>query len=127
MMKKRGVMSEINMIPLIDVSLVLVIIMMVITPFLLRSQVQVNIPKASSAAEAPETPFEITVTKSGYVFIQARQVDWDDLERELAARVKNKAILINADKNVPLEQIVKVMDMAKRLKIGKLGIAAIKN
>lgn len=118
-------MTDINLVPLIDVALVLVIIFMVITPFLLRSQIQVNIPKSSGAIEAPQSPFEITVTKSGHIFIQARPVAWNDLEREMALRVKGKSVLIQADKGVALENIVKIMDMAKRLKVGKLGIAAI--
>ncbi|MEK6544555.1 MAG: biopolymer transporter ExbD [Elusimicrobiota bacterium] len=118
-------MAEINMIPLIDVALVLVIIMMVITPFLLRSQVEVNIPKSSATSQAADNPIEITVTRSGHVFYQTKQVTMAVLERQLSARSGNRAVLIHADKNVPLESVVAIMDIAKRLKIGKLGIAAI--
>ena len=117
-------MVDINLIPLIDVALVLVIIFMVVTPFLLRSQVEVNIPKAQVTSQAPESPLEITVTKSGHLFLQAREISWDDLEREMAVRLKGKPLLIHADKDVALEKIVRVMDIAKRLKVGKLGIAA---
>ncbi|MBI4370339.1 MAG: biopolymer transporter ExbD [Elusimicrobia bacterium] len=121
---RRHLMTEINMIPLIDVALVLVIIFMVITPFLLRSQIQVNIPKSLAASQAPETPLEITVTKSGHVFIGAREIKWPDLERELAVASKGKMLLIQADKNIALDKIVRIMDVARRLKISKLGIAA---
>ncbi len=97
---------------------------MVVTPFLLRSQVEVNIPKAQSTAQTPESPFEITITKSGHIFLQAREIAWDDLEREMAVRLKGKPLLIHADKDLALEKIIAVMDVAKRLKVGKLGIAA---
>lgn len=121
---KRKVFADINLIPLIDVALVLVIIFMVITPFLLRSQVEVNVPKSSATTQALEAPLELTITKSGHVFLAARQILWPDLERELAIRIKGKSLLIHADKNTDLEQIIKIMDIAKRLKVGKLGIAA---
>ena len=124
LLKRRKLAAEINMIPLIDVALVLVIIFMVITPFLLRSQIEVNVPKSTATSQAAESPLEVTVTKSGHLFIQARQLSWDELEQEMGRRVKSKSILIHADKNVPLDKIVKIMDIAKKLKIGKLGIAA---
>ncbi len=120
----RGFFSDINLIPLIDVALVLVIIFMVITPFLLRSQIEVNVPKSSATSQAPEAPLEITLTKSGHVFLAAREIPWIDLERELALRIRGKSLLIQADKDTALDKIVKIMDIAKRLKVGKLGIAA---
>ncbi|MBI2070633.1 MAG: biopolymer transporter ExbD [Elusimicrobia bacterium] len=125
--KKRRIFTEINLIPLIDVALVLVIIFMVITPFLLRSQIEVNIPKSSTAAETPQSPLEVTITKSGHIFIEARSIEWDNLERELGARLRGRPLLIQADKGVDLEFIVKFMDIARRLKVGKLGIAAIQS
>ena len=58
-------------------------------------------------------------------FLQAREVSWEDLEREVAVRVQGRPILIQADRDVALDKIVKIMDVAKRLRVGKLGIAAI--
>ncbi|MBI4062854.1 MAG: biopolymer transporter ExbD [Elusimicrobia bacterium] len=124
-LKKRRVFADINLIPLIDVALVLVIIMMVITPFLLRSQIEVNIPKSSSTVPGQDQPLELTITRSGHIFMGTRQVSWDNLERELGFKIKGKPLLIQADKAVELDKIVRVMDIAKRLKVGKLGIAAI--
>jgi len=54
--KGRGPIAEINMIPLIDVSLVLLIIFMVMTPFLVQQQVRVNLPKSVAGSEAPDRP-----------------------------------------------------------------------
>lgn len=125
--RSRTFLVDINLVPLIDVSLVLVVILMVITPFLVRSQIEVNIPKSQATIPASENPLEITLTKSGHIFLQARQVAWEDLERELAVHAKNRALLIQADKNVALEKVVKIMDLAKQLKVGKLGIAAIRS
>lgn len=125
--RRRSFFSDINLIPLIDVALVLVVIFMIITPFLLRSQIEVNIPKSATAREAAEAPLEITITKSGHIFFQAREIAWENLEQEMAVRLKGKPVLIQADKGVALEHIVKVMDVAKRLKVGKLGIAAIRS
>ena len=61
--KKHGPIAEINMIPLIDVSLVLLIIFMVMTPFLVQQQVSVNLPKSVAGGEAPEHPIIILIQK----------------------------------------------------------------
>lgn len=123
--KPRRFFAEINLIPLIDIALVLVIIFMVITPFLLRSQIEVNVPKSSAALPPSELPLELTLTRSGHVFLGTKEILWENLERELGFRIKGKPLLIQADKAVELDKIVRIMDIAKRLKVGKLGIAAI--
>src|SRR4029077_7762244 len=76
---------DINMIPLIDVSLVLLIIFMVMTPFLVQQQIRVNLPHSVSANEAPDRPIVITVQREGEMSINGKAVSAATLESELQA------------------------------------------
>ncbi len=123
---KPRVMAEPNMVPLIDVALILVIIFMVLTPILVQSQLTVKLPKAKSGAPAEaQTTIHVEITRLGNVMVDGRAVRWENLERELALRLSkssHKTVLVQADHTVPVEKVVAVLDIAKRLGVGKLGI-----
>jgi biopolymer transport protein ExbD len=125
--KKSGIFAEINMIPLIDVSLILLIIFMVITPFLVQSQIQVNLPKASSGAKtADEEVLKVQISAGGEVAVDGKKVNFQRLEKELILRFSKsykKTVLVEADKSVAVEKVVTVLDIAKKLGAGKIGIA----
>jgi biopolymer transport protein ExbD len=117
---------EINMIPLIDVSLVLLIIFMVMTPFLVQQQIRVNLPRSSSANESPDRPIVISIQKAGEISLNGRAVAASTLEAALKPLLGPKGerpVMIQADRELPLQQVVSVMDIAKRLKVQKLGIS----
>lgn len=123
--KNRSVIADINMIPLIDVSLILLIIFMVITPFLVQSQIQVNLPKASSAATGGDDVITIEITADGALTVGGKPVRFSKLERELSLRLAKaykKTVLIQADKTVSIEKVVAALDIAKKLGAGKVGI-----
>ena len=117
---------DINMIPLIDVSLVLLIIFMVMTPFLVQQQVRVNLPHSVSANEAPDRPIVITIQKNGEVSLNGTAVATSALEsslKNLLGKNQDRPVMIQADKDLALQQVVTVMDIAKRLQVVKLGIS----
>lgn len=123
---KKGAIADINMIPLIDVALILLIIFMVITPFLVQSQIQVNLPKAKTGVSlgAEEEPIKITIDKNGETYVNGRKVS--NLRKELILRLgksNKKTVLIESEKSVPIEKAVKALDEAKQLGAGKIGIA----
>jgi biopolymer transport protein ExbD len=115
-----------NLIPLIDVSLILVIIFMVLTPILVHHQLTVKLPHAASGESAPsDSAVTVQITKSGAVTVEGATVRWDKLERELTLRLPKsagKTLLVQADRSVPVEKVVMVLDIAKRLGVGKLGV-----
>lgn len=125
--KKGSVIAEINMIPLIDVSLILLIIFMVITPFLVQSQIQVSLPKASTGTKgADQDVLKVQLAANGEMTVDGRRVKFSSLDRELTLRLaksRDKTVLVEADKSVPVERVVTVFDSAKRLGAGKIGIA----
>jgi biopolymer transport protein ExbD len=123
---KKGVIADINMIPLIDVALILLIIFMVITPFLVQNQIKVNLPKANTGSTegSDEMPLKITIDKNYNVYVNSKKVY--NLEKELILRLSKsnkKVVLIEADKTVPIEKVVKALDSAKKLGAGKIGIS----
>ena len=123
---KKGIIADINMIPLIDVSLILLIIFMVITPFLVQSQIQVNLPKASEAVKGgDENVITIQLGADGTVTVEGKIVKAGKLERELALRLSksyNKTVLVQADKSVSIDRVVTALDAAKKLGAAKVGI-----
>jgi biopolymer transport protein TolR len=124
---KRRIMAEINMIPLIDVSLVLLIIFMVMTPYLVKSQLKVNLPKAKSGESdsSNEQQLEVQVERTGAITVNGQPVAPAEIEatlRRLLTDPVNQPVVIQADKDVAFEHVVVVMDAAKRIGASKVGV-----
>jgi biopolymer transport protein ExbD len=124
---KSGIIAEMNMIPLIDIALILLIIFMVITPFLVQSQIQVNLPKAATGTKgADEEVLKVQIGADGEIAVDGKKVKFQRLEKELILRFAKsykKTVLVEADKSVAVEKVVTVLDIAKKLGAGKIGIA----
>jgi biopolymer transport protein ExbD len=119
-------MGEINMVPFIDITLILLIIFMVMTPFIVQSQLNVDLPSASAVNTVTESNvIRVEIAKNGQVKVQDRAVSLDNLEHELTLRLgrsREKTILVQADRDVPIQKVVTVFDIAKKLGAAKLGI-----
>src|SRR3954466_2960658 len=128
---RRGLIAEMNLVPLIDVSLILVIIFMVLTPILVNHQLTVKLPKASSGAPADsDSAVTIQISRSGNVTIEGVAVKWEKVEREMTLRLSKaggKTVLVQADRLTAVEKVVAVLDYAKKLGVGKLGIGVSPN
>jgi biopolymer transport protein TolR len=121
----RGTMSEINVTPLVDVMLVLLIIFMVTAP-MMQQGVQVNLPKADTKAMNPaEETVVVTVDKNNKVFINKDETPAGDLRSKLtdmfATRTK-KEVFLKADANVPYGEVVRIMADIKGAGIERLGM-----
>lgn len=128
---RRRAIVDLNLIPLIDVSLILVIIFMVLTPILVQSELNVKLPKAAEGTPVPtEGSVKVEISRLGTVVVEGAPVKWDKLEVELALRLpkaSKKSLLVQADRSVAVEKVVAVLDIAKRLGVGKLGIGVTPN
>ncbi len=124
--QRRRVFAEMNLVPLIDVSLILVIIFMVLTPILVNHQLTVTLPKASSGAPADsDSAVTIQISRNGAVTIEGIAVKWEKVEREMTLRLSKasgKTVLVQADRFTAVEKVVTILDYAKKLGVGKLGI-----
>ena len=124
--KRRRVFAEMNLVPLIDVSLILVTIFMVLTPILVNHQLTVKLPKASSGEPAAsDSAVTIQISRTGAVTIEGVAVKWEKVEREMTLRLSKaagKTVLVQSDRLTPVEKVVTILDFAKKLGVGKLGI-----
>ncbi|HJD19671.1 MAG TPA: biopolymer transporter ExbD [Candidatus Avelusimicrobium excrementipullorum] len=127
--KRRTVMAEINMVPFIDITLILLIIFMVMSPMLVQMQMNVDLPKSNAVnTTAEDDVIRIEVQKNGVIRIENRTYTTANLERELVLRMgkaNKKTILVEADKDVPIQTVVDVFDVAKKLGAAKLGIGVL--
>ena len=122
-------MAEINMVPFIDITLILLIIFMVMSPMLVQMQLTVDLPKSNAInTQTDDDVIRVEVQKDGTISVMNKKLTLKTLERELILRLgkaKKKTILVQADKDVPVQQVVNVFDVAKKLGAAKLGIGVL--
>jgi biopolymer transport protein TolR len=112
----KGVKSDINVTPLVDVVLVLLIIFMVVTPMLQRGK-DVTLPKAKNVDEEQKTdPLILSVTQDGKVWVESNAVAENELEATLADELRRhpgKPIMLKGDERLTVGDIRKVMNHAR--------------
>ncbi len=123
--QQRSALAEINVTPLVDVMLVLLIIFMITAP-MLQQQLDVNLPETSNAPQmTAEDPIILTVTKQGGISIHQTTYSLETLRpklQSLYAGRKDREIFLRADTDVPYGLVVTVMDELKKVGIFKLGM-----
>lgn len=126
----RKLMNQINVVPYIDVMLVLLIIFMVTAPMIQPGSV--DLPSVGKSSQPPVAPLEITVKADGTLTLRDRSTNSseDELSKaELAQRVRaaqqknpNQAVLIAGDRNVKYDAVLGVMDELQRQQVAKVGL-----
>ena len=120
-------MSDINMTPLIDVMLVLLVIFMITAP-LMVSKVKINLPKTAGAASLQVPAFiSVVVDKSGQVFVDDKPLDTAAVAQRLveaAAKNLTTEVQLRADSAVPYGRIVEVMGLAHQAGLSRIGFVA---
>jgi biopolymer transport protein TolR len=119
-----GTLAEINIIPLVDVTLVLLLIFMLTAPLMYRG-VDVNLPKTSGKPTTVEERMVITLSKDQTVYINDKLVPMASLEQALRDLFKNrqdKTIYLRADQALQYGFVVETMDRVRRSGIEKLGM-----
>lgn len=120
--RHRTVMSEINVTPLVDVMLVLLIIFMVTAP-LLQQGIDVNLPKAKGRELPAEERVTIVIKKGNQFFLNETAMSRDALVKKLAAISKqNPQVFLKADRDVPYGVVAEIMGEIKEAGIEKLGM-----
>lgn len=115
-------MSEINVTPLVDVMLVLLIIFMITAP-LLQQGIDVNLPKAKGKELSEEERITLVIKKGGLIYMNDTPVSKDDLIKKLSAISKlNPNVFLKADKDVSYGFVVEIMGEIKEAGIEKLGM-----
>ena len=123
---KGGVKSDINVTPLVDVMLVLLIIMMIVAP-LLQKGADVKLPVAAFSSDKPETQDQtvVAVDASGRMFLQSLEVPENDLARKVTEYLetkKAKIVLIKADEDAPYGRVMAAMDALRKAQVEDMGL-----
>jgi len=123
---KGGVKSDINVTPLVDVMLVLLIIMMIVAP-LLQKGVDVKLPTASNTVDKPETQEQtvVAVTADGRLHLNSVEVLESDLPRRVTEVLETKTeriVLIKADEDAPYGRVMAAMDALRSAQVEDMGL-----
>jgi len=129
----RRLMNEINVVPYIDVMLVLLVIFMVTAPLINPGQVE--LPQIGKTSNPPVQPMEVSIQKDGSLSLRDRAarspadrpLSRAELIKEIKAkqqRAADQAVVISADKDVRYESVLEVMDMLQQNQVKKVGLLA---
>lgn len=118
---------EINVIPLVDIILVVLIIFMVAAPLVMQPKIDINLPKASTAKEEKDkVPFRVVVGKKGELFLNNNPVTMEGLtaesRRAFGVNPETAALLV-ADKDVTLETVTELVDAIKGGGVNKVAFS----
>ena len=124
----RRTINEINMVPVIDVMLVLLIIFMVTAPLITPSVI--NLPKVGKAAKQPDLVVQIILSEGDALELKTKDKTSKPSLKELAGAVRqaqagasNSAVVISADRSIKYESVVKVMDTLQRAGVQRVGLS----
>lgn len=118
--------DQINVIPLVDVMLVLLVIVLTTATFISSGQIPVNLAKAKEAGNHKEAPIVITLTADGTLFLNDRAVPEGELQGVLAAEPRESSVVVRADKVTLLERFVSVVDEVRGLGFQQVSLEVIR-
>jgi biopolymer transport protein TolR len=120
-----SLIAQINVVPLVDVMLVLLVIFMVTAP-IIQQGISVDLPQAKAGAlEGEDQQFVITVGKDGKIFLNDEEIAIDALSGKLEAIVRtrpDRGIYLRADRTVPYGEVVRVMGAVRGAGVQNLGM-----
>ena len=118
--------DQINVIPLVDIMLVLLVIVLTTATFITTGQIPVNLAKASTSADRHDRLIVVTVTAAGTVFVDDRAIDEEQLEIVLAPNPRHSPVLVRADKVTRLERFVVIVDRIRGLGFQQVGLEVLR-
>lgn len=107
-------LTEINIIPLVDIMLVLIVIILTTASFMTTGHVRVDLPEAASAHTLPRISLRLELAHDGTIRLDDVPVSMDELKTALSGKDRESAIMISADRDVTLQPFISLVDMLKR-------------
>jgi biopolymer transport protein ExbD len=123
---RAGLIAGINITPLTDVVLVLLVIFMIATPLLIRSEIKVNLPRTAAADAAAQKSIVVTIDSAGNVYVDGARVALAQLSPTLTATLgkrPNAPVIIMGDRDVRYDLVVRVLEIARTSGVNKLSLA----
>ncbi|MGH8713661.1 MAG: protein TolR [Casimicrobiaceae bacterium] len=130
MRRPRKAINQINVVPYIDVMLVLLVIFMITAPLITPGEIR--LPSVGGTLTAPVAPMQIQINRDGQLSFREGTASPVRVDRtELVARIRarqqkdpDQAVVISADKDVRYESVIEVLDMLQRNKVSRVGLLA---
>lgn len=116
-------LNQINVIPLVDVMLVLLVIVLTTATFISTGQIPVDLAQADVTSATPSEPITITITSSGEIFLDGAQLPQEAILDELQRFSPETLVLVRADRVIQLERFVDVVDDVRGAGLTKISLA----
>jgi biopolymer transport protein ExbD len=124
-MRRRGIIAEINVTPLVDIMLVLLIIFMLTAQLIMRQAIEIELPHATQASTIKPTTLSITLTADGALFLDKQRTTAAELRTAIDKAVKadpKVQVMVAGDKRVAHGRVVWVLDLVKSLGVTSFAI-----
>lgn len=118
--------NQINVIPLVDVMLVLLVIVLTTATFISTGQIPVNLAKAKEAGDRKDVPLVVTLTANGELFLNDQPIPADGLKTLLLAHPRESLVVVRADKVTVLERFVAVVDEIRGLGFQSVSLEVVR-
>ncbi|WP_038055855.1 ExbD/TolR family protein [Thermodesulfobacterium hydrogeniphilum] len=112
----------INVIPLVDIMLVLLTIVLVTATFIVQGSIPVSLPQSKYAETKNVKAYQITLTKTGEIYFEKRKLDLNGLDQVIASLDKESQISIFADKSAKIQKLVEILDILKKHELKRVLI-----
>ncbi|MEW6245193.1 MAG: biopolymer transporter ExbD [Nitrospirota bacterium] len=120
-------MDQINVIPLVDVMLVLLVIVLTTATFITTGQIPVDLAKAKEAGDRRDVPLVITLTAEGKLYLNDRPVPEDGLRIVLTPHPRESLVVVRADRVTMLERFVQVVDEVRGLGFQQVSLEVVRS
>ncbi len=123
---RRRRFDQINVVPFIDIVLVLLVIVLATATFITKNEVPIDLPKSGSSSKIPPKSIQITIDKKGEYFWKKDKVSIEEIKKRLAnLDPKKDLITLNADQKSQFQKFVTIIDILKRKGFEKISIVTV--
>jgi biopolymer transport protein ExbD len=119
--------AQINVVPLVDIMLVLLVIVLVTANFVVLGKVDVNLPKADFPRDQTQELLTLTMRADGVILLDRSPLELGELESALKSKSRDNPVLISADRELTIQPFITLVDALKRLGFNRIGIQTRRN
>jgi biopolymer transport protein ExbD len=119
-------LNQINVIPLVDVMLVLLVIVLTTATFITTGQIPVDLAQSKEAGDRHEVPLVITLTADGRLFLNEQPLTKEDLKVTMQPHPRESLVIVRADRVTMLERFVEVVDEVRGLGFRQVSLEVVK-
>lgn len=115
-------LNQINVIPLVDVMLVLLVIVLTTATFITTGHIPVDLAKAKEAGDRQDAPVIITLKADGHLFVNDQEIGTTDLKLALNTYTRTSSVVVRADRVIRLERFVALVDAVRSMGFQSVGL-----